>query len=180
MILITTDSILLRELERKDLHWIHNLHSIPAVDKYNTLGIPSHLQQTENLVEEWLATQSAVPQTSYVFALEHLVTNEFVGLIALNLDKPTYKKGEVWYKIHPAHWKFGYATVALRRLLQFGFNELKLHRIEAVCAIDNTGSIRVLEKVGMTREGRKRRVLPIRGEWVDNYMYAILEDDPLT
>lgn len=35
----------------------------------------------------------------------------------------------------------------------------------------------ILEKVGMIREGRKRKKLPIRGEWVDNYFYAILEED---
>ena len=45
-------------------------------------------------------------------------------------------------------------------------------------ATENIQSIRVLEKSGMTREGLRRKVLPIRGEWVDNYEYAIVEDDP--
>ncbi|MEL7146066.1 MAG: GNAT family protein, partial [Bacteroidota bacterium] len=57
------------------------------------------------------------------------------------------------------------------------FDQLKLHRIEAGVAVDNQRSIRVLEKAGMTREGRKRKVLPIRGDWYDNYHYAILEED---
>jgi len=55
--------------------------------------------------------------------------------------------------------------------------ELQLHRIEAGCSVDNIASSKVLEKVGMTREGMKRKKLPIRGEWKDNYFYAILEDD---
>ena len=50
-----------------------------------------------------------------------------------------------------------------------------MHRIEVGCAIENVASIRVLEKVGMTREGRKRQVLPIRANWIDNYFFAILE-----
>ena len=60
-------------------------------------------------------------------------------------------------------------------MLQFGFFELQLHRIEAGCAVENVASIKVLEHVGMIREGRKRQILPIRGEWIDNYFYAMLE-----
>ncbi len=61
--------------------------------------------------------------------------------------------------------------------MNFGFNDLKLHRIEAGCAVENIASSKVLEKVGMTKEGIKRKILPIRGEWKDNYFYAILEED---
>ena len=100
-----------------------------------------------------------------------------MGLIALNIGKANYKTAEVWYKIHVDHWKKGYTTEALTKLLGFGFKDLKLHRIEAGCAVENISSIRVLEKVGMTKEGMKRKKLPIRGEWKDNYFYAILEED---
>jgi RimJ/RimL family protein N-acetyltransferase len=65
----------------------------------------------------------------------------------------------------------------LRRLINFGFNDLKLHRIEAGCAVENIGSLKVLEKVGIQREGHKRKVLPLKNGWSDNYEYAILETD---
>ena len=58
------------------------------------------------------------------------------------------------------------------------FEDLKLHRVQAGAATENIGSHKVMEKAGMMREGLKRKVLPIRGDWYDNYMYAILEDDP--
>lgn len=63
------------------------------------------------------------------------------------------------------------------KVLDFGFGVLKLHRIEAGCAVDNIASIKVLEKAGMTKEGMKRKKLPIRGKWKDNYFFAILEED---
>jgi [ribosomal protein S5]-alanine N-acetyltransferase len=94
-----------------------------------------------------------------------------------NLGVPNYQSGEVWYKLHKDFWGKGYATEAVTRILKFCFIDLNLHRIEAGCAVENVGSIRVLEKAGMTREGRKRKNLPIRGEWKDNYFYAILEED---
>jgi ribosomal-protein-alanine N-acetyltransferase len=62
-------------------------------------------------------------------------------------------------------------------VIRFGFEELELHRIEAGVATENKASIRVLEKLGMTQEGKRRKILPIRGQWKDNYHYALLEDD---
>ena len=59
--------------------------------------------------------------------------------------------------------------------MRFGFHTLKLHRIHAGCAVDNIGSIKVLEKAGMQREGRARQTLPLIDGWSDNYNYAILE-----
>ena len=97
--------------------------------------------------------------------------------MTLNLGRPKYKKGEIWYKIHPNFWNKGYATEALMGLLHFAFNNLGMHRIEAGCAVENFASIKVLEKVGMTREGRKRKVLPLKMGWSDNFEYAILEED---
>ncbi len=83
----------------------------------------------------------------------------------------------MWYKIHPVYWNKGYATETLIAVINFGFDHLKLHRIQAGCAVDNTGSIKVLEKAGMTREGRGRKILPLVTGWSDNYEYSILESD---
>ena len=98
-------------------------------------------------------------------------------MFGLNLASQKFKSGEIWYKLHPNYWGKGYATEALNRALDFGFDELKLHRIQAGCAVENIGSIRVLEKVGMTREGHKRKILPLKSGWSDNYHYALLETD---
>ena len=77
----------------------------------------------------------------------------------------------------PKYWGKGYATEVAKGLIKVGFEEFKLHRVEAGVATDNVPSIRVLEKCGMIREGLRRKILPIRGEWKDNYHYAIIEDD---
>ena len=78
----------------------------------------------------------------------------------------------------PTHWGQGYATETAKMLIKIGFDVFHLHKIEAGVATENIRSIRVLEKSGMTREGLRRKILPIRGEWKDNYHYAIVEDDP--
>lgn len=63
-------------------------------------------------------------------------------------------------------------------MIRTGFDKFHLHKVEAGVATENIKSVRILEKCGMTREGLRRKILPIRGEWIDNYHYAIVEDDP--
>ncbi|MEO8710601.1 MAG: GNAT family protein [Parafilimonas sp.] len=165
------------ELSFADLENIHQLHSLPEIDEFNTLGIPDNIQATESLLKEWIQQQNIVPRASYTFCITLTETNQFIGLIALNLGKLNFKIAEVWYKIHPDYWKQGYASEALKSIIKFGFDNLQLHRIEAGCAVENAASIKVLEKVGMKKEGRKRKILPIKGNWLDNYFYSILDTE---
>ena len=172
-----TERLAMHELSFNDLSDIHQLHSLKETDEFNTLGIPDSIQTTENLLNEWLEQQKASPRIGYVFRIQLKQTGQFVGLIALTLGKLNFRIAEVWYKTHSNHWRQGYTTEALNELLRYGFFTLNLHRIEAGCAVKNTASIKVLEKVGMVREGHKRSILPIRGEWVDAYLYSIVETD---
>jgi [ribosomal protein S5]-alanine N-acetyltransferase len=173
---LKTKRLSLREVSLSDTETIHILHSLPESDEYNTMGVPENIDSTRELVLEWKESQVTIPRVKYVFCIED---NEgrFVGLIGLNLGKPKYRNAEVWFKLFPEFWKRGYATEALQSILAFSFEDLKLHRVEAGCAVENIASARVLEKSGMTKEGRCRRLLPIRGEWKDNFEFAILETD---
>ena len=172
-----TERLTLYELSLNDLEDIHRLHSLPETDEFNTLGLPDSIRTTERLLNEWINQQQITPRTTYVFGIKLKTKDKFGGLIALKLGKLNYRLAEVWYKLDPAHWRQGYTTEALSALLKYGFTDLLLHRIEAGCAVENIASLKVLEKVGMIREGRKRKILPIRGEWVDNSFYSILETE---
>jgi RimJ/RimL family protein N-acetyltransferase len=177
MISLQANRLKIRDLSSSDIDNIHNLHSSAETDRFNTLGIPESIQTTEKLVAEWLTAHDTLSRTSNVYCIELKDSNQFIGLIALNLRESKFRSAEVWFKIHPNHWNNGYATEALTKTLNFGFQELNLHRIEAGCAVENTGSIMVMEKVGMIREGLKRKILPIRGKWADAYSYAILKEE---
>ena len=168
---ITSKRLLLKSISKLDIQQIHKLHSQPMVDRFNTLGIPENLRDTENIIVLWLEGNDLV------FRIELKSNKSFIGLIALIPGNPKFKRAEVWYKVYPDFWNNGYGTEALQIILDYGFKELGLHRIEAGCAVENFGSIRVLEKVGMKREGRKRQVLPLKDGWSDSFEYAILSTD---
>ncbi len=175
-ITLVTGRLMLREITLEDIPLIHQLHSIPEVDTFNTLGLPESILVTENQIKPILAAQLEVPQTKYFFFIQDDTTH-FIGLAGINLGKPNYRMSEIWYKLNPAYWNKGYATEAVKRILNFCFNDLHLHRVTAGCATKNTASLRVLEKAGLMREAHHRKILPIRGDWIDNYEYAILEED---
>lgn len=174
---LTTERLKLRLIEKGDLESIHILHSLPETDEYNALGIPENLQETKLIINAWIAENQLPKVLNYTFAIEHNLSKEFIGLFGLKLGNEKYKKGEVWYKIHADFWRKGYATESLKEVINYGFETLKLHRIEAGCAVENIGSIKVLEKAGMLREGRARQILPLKTGWSDNFSYAILETD---
>lgn len=174
--MIKTKRLNLREIRPNDLYHIHQLHSLPKVDQYNTMGVPENISVTENIVSEWLKNQEKSPRTEYILIAENL-QGTFLGLVAIWAINAKFRSAEIWYKLHPDFWGQGFGTEAVSKLVEFGFSTLDLHRIEAGCAVENIASSKILEKVGMTREGTKRKALPIRGEWIDNYEYAILESD---
>ncbi len=62
-------------------------------------------------------------------------------------------------------------------MVRLGFEEHKLHRIGAGCVADNAGSARVLEKIGMQREGHLREKAYFKGRWWDSLLYAILDHE---
>jgi RimJ/RimL family protein N-acetyltransferase len=172
---LTTKRLKLRELFPTDLEDIHQLHSLPETDRFNTLGIPGTIEVTKQLIEELLISKDELPRKKFVFCIEK--EKQFIGFGGINIGKPSYRNADIWFKIHPKYWNKGYATEAVNRILHFCFLDLKLHRVEAGCAVENFASKKVLEKVGMINEGLRRKNLPIRDEWVDNYEFAILETE---
>nr|WP_321410435.1 GNAT family N-acetyltransferase [uncultured Carboxylicivirga sp.] len=175
---IETERLLLEEISLDDLEDIYQLNIIPEVDEFNTLGIPDSVEVTKKQIESIIKARSNKPRGSYTWKIVIRETGEFIGMSGMFLSNDKFKLGEIYYKLHPSHWGKGYATEVARELVKTGFNVFDLHKVEAGVASQNSRSIKVLEKAGMTREGLRRKILPIRGEWIDNYHYAIVNDDP--
>lgn len=171
-----TERLKLRLVEIADLEAIHVLHHLAETDQYNTLGIPKDLEETYIIVDGWINDHLKRTITNYTFAVE-FEKGGFIGLVSLKLSSSKFNSAEIWYKINVDHRNKGYATEAIQAVIRFGISKLKLHRIEAGCAVENYPSIRVLEKAGMTQEGRKRKKLPVDDGWMDSFEFAILDEE---
>ena len=175
---LITPRLRLRDLAITDLEAVHELLCIPETDEFNTMGLPENIAATRAILEGWLEQHQQQPAANYIRVMEQLSDGRFVGLIAMIGNKaPKYKRAEIWYKIHKELFGLGYTTEAMKAILHFAFVTLGLHRVEAGCAVDHIASRRVMEKSGMQLEGRSRKILPIRGQWVDAFKYAILDTD---
>ena len=98
-----------------------------------------------------------------------------VGFMWINLD---HRSGEVGYSLNRDYWNRGLMTEALRQVVAFGFDTLRLNRIEAQHEVDNPASGRVMAHVGMRFEGVLRQRLKNKGRYVDVALYSILRGDP--
>lgn len=105
-----------------------------------------------------------------------VVLNEGDRLIGHLFFEPYFGQHsyEIGWVFHPDGQGQGYATEAAALLLKYGFEEMGLHRIVATCQPDNPASYRVMEKLGMRREGHFIACIPKGDEWWDEYYYAIL------
>ncbi len=114
----------------------------------------------------------------YTFGIYEKGSEHLIGHIALYaIKRMPYSSGFVGYSMDQHFVGQGIATDAVRVILDFAFTKVKLHRVEAYITPKNIASIRVIEKSGFQQEGLLRKLLYINGEWVDHYMYAIIEEE---
>jgi RimJ/RimL family protein N-acetyltransferase len=174
---IESQRVILKEISWDDLDNIHLLHSFPEVDEFNTLGLPKNIEETRELIRPAIEGKTSEKKSSYTWRIVLKDSEEFIGLAGMFLSLDKFKLGEIYYKLLPSFWGNGYATETAKALIKAGFDDFNLHKVEAGVVTENFKSIKVLEKCGMIREGLRRKILPIRGKWVDNFHYAIVEDD---
>jgi len=174
--LLTTDRLILREFVERD--W-------PAVLAYQTdplyLRYYHWTERTEAdvraFVQMFLAQQQAQPRLKFQLAVILKAEEQLIGNCGIRLDEPDGHKANIGYELAPPYWGQGYATEAAQVIVAFGFSELRVHRIEADCIAENIGSVRVLEKLGMRREGHLRENEWIKNRWWDTFLYGLLVDE---
>ncbi|WP_433902475.1 GNAT family N-acetyltransferase [Sphingobacterium puteale] len=177
---IISERLRLRTVKNEDLENIHYLLMCPETALFNPSGHPNGIVDTAEMVKTWSEQEKeSADRKNYTFYIETIAGAEFVGLIDISIVKVKYRNSEVWFKLVPEMWNKGYATEALKRIIEFGFRQLNLHRIEAGCAVENIASYKIMEKAGMIREAHRRKILPLKDGWCDNYEYAILDQDYL-
>ncbi|HCX66899.1 GNAT family protein [Parvibaculum sp.] len=116
---------------------------------------------------------------AYPFFIFHEEDHVLLGGCTLSgVQRGVQQSCMLGYWAGECHAGRGYVTSAVRALIPFVFEELKLHRLQAACLPENERSRAVLRKCGFTEEGIARGYLRINGAWRDHAVFAILRDDP--
>lgn len=142
----------------------------------NTLVIP-HPYET-GMAEHWIQEQRRRYRhgRGVSFAIVPKRGRLLVGVLGLALARE-HSRAELGYWIGKPYWNRGYATEAARAVLRYGFEVLRLNRIHAFHFARNPASGRVLEKIGMSREGTRRQHILKWGTFEDCVEYGILRSE---
>ncbi len=171
---LRTDRLLLRQFQLNDAADVQRLAGAKEVAAGTFLPHP----YTDDTAEQWIRSQQQNFDTGTLvdFAIVLPAGHVLIGSIGLDIAAG-HQHARMGYWVGVPYWNQGYGTEAVNAVLAYGFNQRHLHRIYAPHFLNNPASGRVLQKVGMTYEGRMREHYMRFGEYVDVELYGILEQD---
>lgn len=171
---LNTERLKLREITLQDFQAIHEYASDPETVKYMSFG-PNSEEETREFINRNLRRQQEDPRTEYGFGIILKSEKRFIG--TCGIDGISEVKASIGYILNRNYWDHGYATEAATALVAYLFDECGVHRVYASCDPRNVASIRILEKVGMSLEGRLRENILKHGEYRDSLIFGILENE---
>lgn len=168
---ITTERLILRRTTEGDVQDL-----LECVADSSFVDATPEIEATEAGVRRYIAMQSSYQPFErgqcFDLAVERRADGKVIGL--LSLVRKEHEQGAIGYALGIDYRGYGYATEAVRGLLGYGFGRLGLHRIYADTHSDNPGSWKLMERLGMKREGCFREAVFKDGNWVDVVTYGIL------
>lgn len=173
---ITTRRLHIRDYVVNDAPTVFGYVSDPAYWQFQR-SEPPNAQQIDTLIKWVVSEQSNSQRLAYFLAVTRKETGEIVGEAVLKITNAAERQGELGFGIAPRFWKQGYGTEATAAILDAAFSQLRLHRLSGQCSADNKGSTRIMQKVGMAREGLLRDVHFARGKWWSTVIYGVLEHE---
>jgi len=141
-----------------------------------TLSIPHPYE--DGMAETWIASRAeALTECSnLVYAIVELDGNQLLGCINVAIEQK-HQRGEFGYWVGKPFWGRGFCTEAVGALVAYCFDTLGLYRIHARHLAINPASGRVMEKIGMKREGCLREHITKDGQLHDLVEYGILRSE---
>ncbi|MCJ7688278.1 MAG: GNAT family N-acetyltransferase [Clostridiaceae bacterium] len=171
---ITTDRLILRKLEAYDREEFFKYRSLPEVCEYQSF-IPKNI----NAIDDFISGNQSrpnIPNTWFQLAIVNKSVDMLIGDIGIHFLEDNAQV-EVGYTLAPRYQGQGYAIESLRAVIDYLFSDLKKHRITASVDPNNTKSIRLLEKLGMRKEGHFIKSFRMGDLWLDDCIYALLKEE---
>jgi ribosomal-protein-alanine N-acetyltransferase len=169
----TGSRITLREFRPEDLEASMTIVGDPEVTHSLSFDTRSQADQAERLAADIVRARTD-PRPDYYLAIANR-RDLLIGFVRIGLGRD--QSGELGYALRREDWGKGYTTEAASLMIGFGFNALRLHRIQAACGPDNHASQRLLARLRFLPEGRIRDHVFTNGAWRDSMLYSLLEHE---
>jgi len=173
---IETQRLILRRFQVTDLISIFkNWLSDPEVqNNYGEIAC-NNIEEAEQLVKKWIFLYQNREFYKWTIILKE--TEESIGQIAFYLVDSKNQRADIEYCIGQSYWSNGYATEALKAVIDYAFKRICLNRVQALHRSKNPLSGKVMQKAGMKYEGTLRQYLIHKNEFDDCIMYAIIRQE---
>lgn len=175
-ITLDTPRLTLRELSLDDCADARALDGDPEVMRFMSASVTDEAG-TRAYIEGSMASARETPRTVFDLAITRKQEGRYIGRAGISITRAEHREATLWFNVRRDLWGQGLATEASAAMLTFAFETLGMHRVWGDCDPRNVGSARVMEKLGMRREGHMRENWWLDGEWCDSLIYAVLEHE---
>ena len=174
---LRTARLVLRPYLAADFEDLYAIHSRPDVTRY-LYWKPRDAAQVREVLDRKIGESTIVDEGQRLsLAVAWPGVDRVIGEVSLQWLSREHRQGEVGFVFHPDYHGKGFATEAAEVVLWLGFANLGLHRIIGRLDARNIGSARVLAKLGMRREAHFVHDEIFKGEWSDQLVYAIIDEE---
>jgi len=167
--------LIFREFQFSDANELFLLRSNDQVMCYMDTAKHQTVKDSEDLI--FHISESFKLQTGINWAIIEKSSNNFIGYFGFWRIIRDHCRAEIGFALKPEYWNKGFMTESLNTLIKFGFNDLKLHSIEANVNPNNVNSKKLLKKVGFKQEAYFRENYLFNGKFIDSKIYVLLESD---
>jgi RimJ/RimL family protein N-acetyltransferase len=170
---LQTPRLTLRKLEEQDCQAFFDYRSLPEVYRYQSWR-PERLEDAEHFIRQNMQQFPETPGTWLQLAV-CLPDGSLIGDIGIHfLDNDQI---EIGYTLAPQYQGKGYASEAIKGVVNYVFSVLGKHRITASVDPANMASIRLLQRLGFRKEAHFVKSFRMEGQWLDDCIYAILAEE---
>jgi len=173
---IKNELVKLRELKLSDAEFIAKNAKDRDITKYTfVIAPPFDLKTAQKFIRK--ANKEIKDKTAYEFGIELNDTKELIGTINLFNINQKNKNAEIGFWLAKEFWNKGLSDQSLDLMLEFGFNKLKLERIQGRVLDKNESAQKLLERTGFKLEGRLRQKTFLNNQWFDDLIYGLLASE---
>lgn len=172
--ILSTQRLRLRQFRAEDVDAMHECFADADAMRFWNHPVFVKRIETERAVRNFV---DCTPSYYRFWAIADASTDRCVGLVNYHDGHIRSKRVSIGYVVAPARQRQGFATEAVSAMLDFCFDDLGLHRIQAFIHPDNKASIALVAKFGFRREGLLRDNLRVGEVWRDDVLYALLRTD---
>ncbi len=171
---ITTARLLLGPIQKADATALLLLRSDEKVMQYIDKERTKTIAEAEALIKHINDDADNNNGITWRISLKDADPNQLVGTIGFWRIIKQHHRAEIGYMLHPGLWGKGFMQEALQAVIDFGFNNMQLHSIEAHINPANAASAGILEKMGFIREAYFKEDFYFRGKFLDSAIYSLL------